>query len=104
MRSQGYKLEPSAIKNAICPYDFYIRELNLCKLGYHSGQWATSGLCPFHTDTKEGSFKVNLTTGSFRCWSCGAKGGDIIAFIQQRDKLGFTETLRKFCNDWRIAC
>jgi hypothetical protein len=104
MRSRGYKLDPSAIKDAVNPHDFYLCELNLCRFGYRSGEWATSGICPFHTDTKEGSFKVNITTGAFRCWSCGAAGGDIIAFIQQRDHLGFTETLRKLCNDWGISC
>lgn len=104
MKHQGYKLNASSIKDAINPHDFYLRELNLCKLGYRSQSWATCGLCPFHADTKEGSFKVNLTTGAFRCWSCGAKGGDIIAFIQKRYNLEFRETLQKLCNDWGVEC
>ncbi|HAJ19879.1 MAG TPA: hypothetical protein DCL95_07445, partial [Rhodospirillaceae bacterium] len=38
------------------------------------------GLCPFHADTRPGSFVVNKATGAFKCFSCGEQGGDIITF------------------------
>lgn len=87
------KLDVSTIKESIDPYEFYAQEQNLCKLGYRSGQWATAGLCPFHDDSKAGSFKINLTSGAFKCWSCGASGGDVIAFVMQKYNLCFREAL-----------
>ena len=59
--------------------------------GWH--MW--NGLCPFHDDRKPGSFVVNKTTGAFRCFSCGARGGDIIAFHMKRHGIGFTEALNQ---------
>jgi hypothetical protein len=104
MRNQGYRLDAFTIKNAINPHDFYLREQNLCHFAHRSGPWTISGLCPFHADNTQGSFKVNLTTGAFHCWSCGACGGDIIAFIQKRDGLEFMEALQKLCCDWGLPC
>jgi CHC2-type zinc finger protein len=43
-----------------------------------SGEWK-SALCPFHNDTRP-SLRVRLDTGAFRCMTCGAKGGDVLAF------------------------
>lgn len=104
MKSRGYKLEPSTIKRAISPYNFYLREQNLCRFGYRSGPWAIAGLCPFHEDKKQGSFKINMITGAFRCWSCGACGGDVISYLQKRDDLEFVDTLRKLCDEWGVPC
>lgn len=104
MKFRGYKLESATIKNGINPYDFYLREQNLCRFGQRSGPWVIAGLCPFHEDRKHGSFKVNITTGAFRCWSCGTSGGDIIAFVQKRDGLEFIDCLRKLCNEWGLVC
>jgi len=33
-----------------------------------------SYLCPFHNDRRIGSFSVNILTGRYHCFSCGAKG------------------------------
>lgn len=104
MKTQSNRLDASTIKNAINPQDFYLREQNLFQLGNRSRQWASAGLCPFHPDTKQGSFKINLVTGAFHCWSCGSSGGDIIAFIQNRDGLEFIDTLRLLCNQWGLSC
>jgi putative DNA primase/helicase len=35
-----------------------------------------TGLCPFHDDHNP-SLSLNLTSGVFNCFSCGAKGGAI---------------------------
>lgn len=104
MKSRGYTCDVNMINATITPHDFYLREQNLSHFGHRSGQWAISGLCPFHEDTRLGSFKVNLTTGGFRCWSCGAYGGDIIAFIQKRDDLGFKDALQKLSSEWELPC
>ena len=95
-----YVQSASEIKEAINPYNFYLREQNLLKYGYRSGNWAVAGLCPFHDDSEPGSFKVNQDTGAFKCWSCGEGGGDIISFVQKRDNLGFLDAVRKLSDEW----
>ena len=100
---QNTYLDAFRIKERINPNDFYLREQNLCRFGYSSGSWAIAGICPFHQDNKPGSFKVNLTNGAFRCWSCGERGGDIIAFIQKRDNLSFYESLQKLSHEWGVS-
>jgi DNA primase len=49
------------------------------------------GLCPFHDDHRP-SFDVDPRYQSFRCWSCG-KHGDVISFIQERERVDFREAL-----------
>lgn len=101
MRNQKYP-DAAALKEAIQPHDFYLREQNLSRFAHKSVGWALAGICPFHDDRKEGSFKVNLKTGAFKCWSCGAHGGDIIAFLQKRDGLSFIEALGNLTQEWRV--
>lgn len=83
------------LKRSIPPYDFYLREQDLAGFGRGSKQWVDGGLCPFHEDNKSGSFKVNLENGAYICFSCGAKGGDIIAFLMQKHNLSFSEAIRR---------
>ena len=89
------------IKTYIRPADFYRIELPAMP-HLRGGVWRNGGLCPFHTDKHAGSFRVNLETGAFTCFSCGTKGGDIIAFIQQRDGLSFLEAVQKLSNEWGL--
>ncbi len=42
------------------------------------GEWR-SALCPFHTNTKP-SLRVRIENRAFRCLTCDAKEGDILAF------------------------
>ena len=44
--------------------------------------------CCFHEDTQP-SLRINLDFGGFHCFGCGEKGGDIVAFHQQRHHLTF---------------
>ncbi len=39
-------------------------------------------LCPFHSDKEIGSFSINLKSGLYNCYSCGAKG-NIISYVKQ---------------------
>ena len=89
------------VKAYISPSNFYQAELPEMPLPHGSG-WRDGGLCPFHSDKHAGSFRVNLETGAFLCFSCGSKGGDIIAFIQQRDGLSFPEAVQKLSNEWGL--
>ena len=76
------------------PKSFFLRE-GLSPGRDNSGGWTNGGLCPFHEDTRAGSFRVNLQNGAFKCFACGAKGGDVIDFLRQRYHLTFKEALRR---------
>ena len=95
-------IESAWIKQLIDPLSFYLREGLEINQGGRS-VWKIAGRCPFHKDSNPGSFKINITTGAFRCWSCEEYGSDIISFIQKRDKLDFVDTLRKLYLDWRLT-
>lgn len=95
------KLNAEHIKNSLTPFDFYSHELPGASLKKHD--WNDGGLCPFHSDNKAGSFRVNLTTGAFKCFACGMVGGDIVAFIMALYGLQFVEALAKLADDWGLA-
>lgn len=59
--------------------------------GWH--MW--NGLCPFHNDTRAGSFVVNNHTGGFKCFSCGCNGGSIIDFHMKTNGLSFKEAFKE---------
>jgi DNA primase len=103
MRTSRLKYDVVKIKEWINPHDFYLLEQNIDRLGYKSGDWALAGLCPFHDDSSAGSFKVNHKSGSYICFSCGAKGGDIIAFTEKKYAIPFLEALAKLADDWRVS-
>lgn len=50
------------------------------------------GLCPFHNE-KSPSFMVSPSRGSFHCFGC-AKGGNVLTFVMEMEKLSFPEALR----------
>lgn len=64
------------------------------------GAWRDA-ICPFHTDTKP-SLRVRLETGAFKCMVCGARGGDVLAFHQQRYGLSFKQAAQQL-GAWRVA-
>jgi DNA primase len=49
------------------------------------------GLCPFHGE-KTPSFMVSPDKQIFHCFGCG-KGGDVIKFVQEYERLNFREAL-----------
>lgn len=99
---KDYTLTPSILKTAVPPTDFYRGELPGAPAWKRGAVWVSGGLCPFHADQHAGSFRVNLDTGAFRCFACGASGADILAFIMQRDGLSFPETLAKLAREWGV--
>lgn len=50
------------------------------------------GLCPFHPDHNP-SMSVSGKKQIFKCWSCGV-GGDVIKFVQLKEKVDFGQALR----------
>lgn len=94
-------LNPETIKAAIQPGDFYRHELPNAPLKKHG--WNDGGLCPFHADNKTGSFRVNTSTGGFKCFSCGKAGGDVIAYTMELHGLNFADGLAKLAGDWGLV-
>ena len=88
-------LSATELKSRIAPEHYYRRHLK-GHFGRHTGNnWYNwNGLCPFHNDQKPGSFVVNRESGAFKCFSCGAQGGDILAFHMQSTHLSFKQALQ----------
>lgn len=95
------KLTADYIKQSLSPHDFYPHELQGAKL--KRPDWNDGGLCPFHSDNKPGSFRVNLITGAYKCFACGAAGADVIAFVMSLYGLEFIEALAKLADDWGLT-
>ena len=79
------------------PTDFYDKE-GVKLLG--TGTWRNA-LCPLHRDTNP-SMRVLVETGAFRCMTCGAKGGDVLAFHMLRHGLQFVDAA-KALGAWGVA-
>jgi DNA primase len=64
------------------------------RLGTRSGRWV-SVRCPVHKGGAEAnpSMSVNLDDGHYRCFTCGVKGGDVIALHRLITGLGFCEAV-----------
>ena len=69
--------------------DFYADFTPLCQEG---GEWR--GACPLHGGNGR-NFAVNAETGLWKCHSQCQAGGDIFAFVQQKNQKGFVDALRE---------
>jgi len=97
----AYRLDANALKGMISPHHFFSSKLPTMPRPKQA-TWNDGGLCVFHNDRHAGSFRVNIETGAFCCFSCGAKGGDIIAFLMMQNELSFREALRKLASEWGL--
>ena len=68
----------------------YFAALNFQFIG--NGAWKKT-ICPFHEDTRP-SLSVHLEIGAFKCFSCGAKGGDVLAFHRLLHKMSFVDACK----------
>ena len=57
--------------------------------------------CPFHSE-KSPSFVVSEVKGMYKCFGCG-KGGDVISFIKEYEKIDFNEALQRLSELTNIA-
>ena len=96
------KPDSADAKAAVTQSAFYAHELPGMPSPRGKREWQNGGICPFHDDRRPNSFHVNLDTGAFRCFACGASGGDVLAFVMQRDGLAFREALQSLCDEWGI--
>jgi DNA primase len=60
-----------------------------------------SGLCPFHGE-KTPSFSVHVTRQFYHCFGCGVSG-DVFKFVQEIEKVGFSEALKIVAQKCGIA-
>ena len=65
-----------------------------------SGTGTFVGLCPFH-DEKTPSFNVRPSLGVWHCFGCG-QGGDVFAYVQQRENVDFREAVELLADRYRI--
>lgn len=85
-------IDINELKKVIKPADYYAKHLAKYTIT-KSKEWVVNGLCPFHADKATGSFSINLSSGAFKCFSCGAKGADIVSFHRQKYNLDFFSSL-----------
>ena len=96
-------IEASVLKNMVPPLEFYRQELPQMPPPRQVGGWSDGGLCPFHDDHRTGNFRVNVDTGAFTCFACGAKGTDILAFTQLRHGLSFPDAIVAIAQAWGLS-
>ncbi len=80
------------------PQTFYFREIG--PLGRADRKGWCKCACPFHESKSKKSFNVNLDHGGWVCFGCGAKGGDVVSFLQKRDGLSF-QRAAELLGAWR---
>jgi DNA primase len=73
---------------------FYEGELGELRRASRSWSRPKTG-CPFHESSSKASFAVNLDSGGFFCFSCGARGGDVLEFVRLRYRLSFPDALKR---------
>ncbi len=96
------RLIARAIKEAVDPVSFYTSEIPSMPAPKRRAGWIDGGLCPFHTDSHTGNFRIHAAAGSFYCFACEARGPDIIAFTMARDGLSFREAVETLAASWGV--
>ena len=56
--------------------------------------------CPFHNE-KTPSFSVSASKGFYKCFGCG-RGGNVVTFVQEYEKLTFVEAIRWLADYYKI--
>jgi hypothetical protein len=96
------RLTAAVLKAALPASLYYARMLPDRPATPRTG-WVDGGLCPFHADRHRGNFRLQLDTGAYCCFACGAKGGDILAFHQAYTGLSFQESLRDLAHRFLLT-
>lgn len=94
--------DAARVKAAVWPISFYTRELPGMPTPRVSSGWTSGGLCPFHNDSHSGNFRIHLDSGAYHCFACGAKGADVIAFVQHRLGLSFPSAVREIADAFGV--
>ncbi len=59
---------------------------------FHPRKEQATALCPFHKESNP-SFSVNLRQGKFFCFSCGARGGNVLDFHMRLRGIEFIDAV-----------
>jgi DNA primase len=83
------KLDKSKLLSPIATLDFL-------GVRYRRSGQRLECYCPFHKNGKERnpSLMVDAREGYFRCFTCGAKGGDVIALYQGATEACFHDAIK----------
>jgi len=85
-----FQLKKEEILSKIDFRVYYENQLGTLPTKIKNG-WIKNISCPFH-DEKTGSFGVNIDTGAFKCFGCGAKG-DVFNFVEKRNGIDFKDAV-----------
>jgi len=89
----GHKESQDEYKKAVLEWldyrSFYRKHIPSLKL---NGKVEAQGLCCFHDD-RHPSISVNLDSGLFYCFACGASG-DVFSFFMKKDGVDFPKALQ----------
>lgn len=99
MKVNNQKTKQRVLNKAVLPHpiSYYANEFP----GLKVKSKYTSVSCPQHKD-QQPSLSLNLINGSFKCFSCGAWGSDVIAFQMFRHKMSFVEAVT-FLKGWHYV-
>jgi len=73
------------------PENYYAQQFPELKNKSVKSAWVNVHCC-FHDDSQP-SLGINLISGGFHCFACGAKGGDVLAFQRMRYRLSFVRAV-----------
>jgi hypothetical protein len=76
------------IRSMVRPWEIYMHEL---KIPYHEMGWINGGKCPFCNIANK--FRINFTTGAYKCGACKNSGEDIFEYITRIKKIHFIEAI-----------
>lgn len=88
--SRQFYSQPNIKKQLPSPETYYREQFKTLRKTAQSG-WIVA-LCPFHKEERS-SLAINLEHGSYKCFSCGTKGGDILDFHKRLYNLPFKRAL-----------
>lgn len=77
------------------PAAYYTKQFPGMKI---KSEWVKVKCC-FHEPDTNPSLHISMVDGHFRCFACGAKGCDVIAFHRLRFKASFVEAVN-FMGAW----
>lgn len=70
---------------------------------YTEVDYRGNGICPFHSDTRKGNFKVYSNTNRYKCFACGANG-DALQVIQLQRGKDFITTIYELGYELGLIC
>ena len=70
--------------------------LEMLSIRYQHAGLRLAVYCPFHKNGEERNPSLSMDThdGHYKCFACGKKGGDVIAFYRAVTRAGFAEALQ----------